>query len=256
MKILRSIPPGFLAGVATTSLLLAGCASPTGSAAKVTSWNPLTWFSGSAGREAGRADERQARAEAQVIDAAQRTAHETLEALSAAPASRPVEIARESAGVTVTLLDQAAGPLTADESAAIREQIRKLLSDNEALRRQGEKIREENRETVGALSEKLAKAEAGREAATKDLQAAFARENELANTLRNQRFILWATVIIAAIGYLGVLYLRFAYGGIPNAIGRGLAELRAKNPGAAGIATEVFDSFLNRDEQRKISQHS
>ena len=146
--------------------------------------------------------------------------------------------------------------LTADESAAIREQIRKLLSDNEALRRQGEKIREQNRETVGALSEKLAKAEAGRAAATKDLQAAFARENELANTLRNQRFILWATVIIAAIGYLGVLYLRFAYGGIPNAIGRGLAELRAKNPGAAGIATEVFDSFLNRDEQRRISQHS
>lgn len=237
-------------------LTLAGCTSPVGSAGKVTVWNPATWFSGSEGRQAGRADERQEKARAEVIDAAQRTAHETVEALAAAPASRPVEIARESAGVTVTLLDQAAGPLTAEESARIREQVRALLSDNEALRRQGEKLRAENRETVATLSDKLAKAEAGREAATKDLQAAFARENELANKLRNQRFILWATIIIGAIGYLGVLYLRFAYGGLPNAIGRGLAELRARDTDAGDLATNIFDTYLNRHEQRRISRNT
>jgi hypothetical protein len=242
--------------LAALTLFLGGCASPTGSAGKVTAWNPLTWFSGSEGRGAGRADERQAKARDAVIEAAQKTAHETAEALASAPASRPVEVARESAGVTVTLLDQAAGPLTAEESARIREQVRKLLSDNDALRREGEQLREDHREAVGVLSGKLQQAEAGRAAATKDLQAAFARENELANTLRNQRFILWGVVILAAIGYLGVLYLRFAYGGVPSAIGRGLAELRTKNPDAGNLATSIFDSYLNRAEQRRIARNT
>lgn len=242
--------------VVILGLLAAGCAHNPGAAGSVTFWNPTTWFSGSAGREADRADQKQAAAEAKVIEAAQRTAHETVEALASAPSSRPVEVARESAGVTVSLLDQAAGPLTAADSAAIREQVRKLLSDNAALRREGEQARQDSREMIGALSEKLAKAEAGKEAATKDLQAAFARENELANTLRNQRFIIWAVVIAAVLGYVGLLYLRLAYGGIPNAIGRGLSELRAKDPAAAGVATQIFDSLLNRAEQQRISRHT
>lgn len=247
------VPP---ATVLACSLLLAGCVARTGSAGSVTLWNPATWFSGSAGRDAGRADAKQEQAERAVIKAAQKTAHETAEALASAPQSRPVEVARESAGVTVGLLDQAAGPLTAEEGARIREQVRKLLSETEELRREGERLRADNRETVGALSARLAKAEAGKDEATRELQAAFARENELANTLRNQRFVLWAVAVLAVVGYAGLWYLRIVYGGMPNAIGRGLAELRAKNPSAAEIATTIFDSHLNRHEQQRISRHS
>jgi hypothetical protein len=242
--------------VLTCSLLLAGCIAPAGSAGKVTLWNPATWFSGSAGRDAGRADAKQEAAERAVIKAAQKTAHETAVALASAPQSRPVEVARESAGVTVGLLDQAAGPLTAEETARVRDQIGKLLSETASLRAEGERLRAENRETVATLSDKLAKAEAGKEAATRDLQAAFVRENELANSLRNQRFILWAVAILAVLGYAGLWYLRIVYGGMPNAIGRGLAELRARNPGAAEAATAIFDSHLNRSEQQRIARHS
>jgi hypothetical protein len=43
---------------------------------------------------------------------------------------------------------------------------------------------------------------------------------------------------------------------MPNAIGRGLAELRARNPGAAEAATMIFDQHLNRSEQQRIARHS
>lgn len=237
-------------------LLLSSCATPPGSAGKVTAWNPMTWFSGSEGRTAARADAKLEGAREKALEAAQKTAHETAEALAVAPASRPVEVARESATATVTMLDQAQGPLTAAEATRIRRQIEALVSENAALRKQGEKLREEERGQLLRISEQLDRAERARDKATGDLQAAFARENELANTLRNQRFIIIAAGILAAIGYLGFLYLRFAYGGIPEAIGRGLSELRMKHPTAGDAATQIFDQYLNRREQTAIAKHS
>lgn len=236
-------------------VLVSGCSSTTG-AGKVTAWNPTTWFSGSAGRTTASANAKVDEAQAKIVKAAQKTAHETKEALVSAPESRPVVVAREAAGQTVTLLDQAAGPLTMEESTRIREQVTKLVSENVQLRQEGEKMRNEARDGMAELSAKLAKAEAGAENASKGLQAAFARENELANQLRNQRFLLIVAVSVAAIGYLGVLYLRFAYGGIPAAIGRGLTQLRTTHPESGDLATKIFDSYLNRNEQHSISRHS
>lgn len=238
-------------------LLLSGCTTTSGgSAAKVTLWNPLTWFSGSAGRESDRAANAEVKAKADAIKAAQKTAHETSQALAAAPDSRPVEVARESAQTTVSLLDQAAGPLTASEVAVIKSQVTNLLSENAKLREEGEKMRLSARENIAELSDKLAKAQARADAATTDLKAAFARENEMANTLRNQRFMLVAVATLAAIGYAASLYLRFAYGSIPQAVGRGLMQLRATDPKAGELATSIFDSLLNRAEQARIAKHS
>lgn len=237
-------------------LLLSACSTGNHGAGKVTVWNPMTWFSGSAGRAAASADVTLDKSKQEAINAAQKTAHETVEALAVAPESRPVAVARESAKTTVTLLDQAQGPLTVDETARIRKQVAALVSENEALRKEGEKLRESSRDELQRISTKLDEAEKAKAKATGDLQAAFVRENEMANTLRNQRFIIYAVAILAALGYAATLYIRFAYGGIPEAIGRGLSELRAKDATAGDLATKVFDSYLNRREQSKIARHS
>lgn len=71
---------------------------------------------------------------------------------------------------------------------------------------------------------------------------------------------LWRTVeimgVLAAIGYGAFLWVRYKYGGIPQALGKGLAELRSKNPEAAALATSIFDTNLNRHEQDAIAQHA
>jgi hypothetical protein len=49
---------------------------------------------------------------------------------------------------------------------------------------------------------------------------------------------------------------RLAYGGIPQAIGKGLTVLRAKNPEAGDLVTSIFDSLSDRAEQRRIQKHA
>lgn len=239
-----------------TIFLLTSCTTANHGAGHVTFWNPMTWFSGHAGRAAASAETKANVARDAAVAAAQKTAHETAEALAVAPESRPVSVARESAKVTVTLLDQAQGPLTVDEVSRIRKQVTALLSENEALRKQGEELRENSRSQLMRISQQLDDAEKAKAKATGDLQAAFVRENELANTLRNQRFVIIAVGILAALGYAAMLYVRFAYGGIPEAIGRGLSELRAKNQPAGDLATQIFDAYLSRKEQSKIARHT
>lgn len=71
---------------------------------------------------------------------------------------------------------------------------------------------------------------------------------------------LWRTIqimgVLAAIGYGLFLWVRYKFGSIPQAVGKGLAELRSKNPEAASLVTSIFDSNLNRHEQSAIAEHA
>lgn len=233
-------------------LLCSGCASGTGA-----KWYaPATWFSAREASAADRADARQDAARTAAIKAAQRLTHETAEALAAAPASRPVEVASEANSGAVALLDQAAGPLTAAELGAISRQVAGLLSENAALRAQAETARTKSRESVATLSDRLARADAAVETAQRDLRTAFDRENALANQLRAQRALLWIVVSVSALLALGWFYVRFVYGGLPIAAGKFMRDLRTQHPDAARLAEPLFDAYLNRGEQALIARHA
>lgn len=233
-------------------LPLSGCA--TGSSAKW--YAPATWFSAAPAAKLDRAISTEETARHAVIRSAQKSAHTTAAALASAPASRPVALATETNTATVALLDQAAGPMQADELSRLRATVAGLLSDNADLRARAEAQRAADARSIGEVSAALAKAEAASEAAASKLRIAFDRENALANELRGQRALLWIAGGVALLLAAGWLYARFALGGIPGAVGRGMAALRARNPAAAMAATEVFDSLLNRDEQRRIAKHA
>ncbi len=237
------------AALIALSLVLTGCASTSGAR-----WyNPGTWFSGSEGRAVVRTEGKVEAASNEVLKAAQKTAHETQLALVAAPESRPVEVARESNDATVSALDQIAGPLTVAEVAGLRAQVAGLLSEVATQRAEAEQARQERRETLAEASTAIDELRAKLAAQQQQLKAGFERENAVANAYRNVKFALFGTAALALIAFVGLTYLRLAYGGIPQAIGRGLGELRLRDPKAGEIATQLFDSYLNRHEQRAIA---
>lgn len=236
------------------SIPLAACSTAGGSGAR---WfAPATWFSSAPAAASDRAEKNEDANRHAVVKAAQRTAHETAGALAAAPASVPVAVAADANASTVALLDQAAGPLKAGEVEKIRANVAGLISEDPKKRAAAEKERAKEKDQIAALSANLERAEAKSERAAADLRAAFTRENELANELRAQRALFWIAGVVAVLVGAAFLYLRFALGGMPSAIGRGLAALRAKSPDAADAATQIFDSYLNRGEQERIRRHS
>lgn len=229
-------------------LLLTGCAGSGGAR-----WYaPATWFSHAPAAAADKAEKKEDTARTAVVKAAQKSSHETALALASAPSSRPVAVAADTNASTVALLDQAAGPLTAEEVAKLRATVAGLLSENAAVRAQAEATRAREQESIADVSAKLARAEQASSTAAEKLRAAFERENALANDLRAQRALLWIAGGVAVLLAAGWLYAQLALGGIPKAVGAGLTALRAKHPDAAALATEVFDSYLNRGEQAAI----
>lgn len=233
-------------------LTLTGCATSTGS-----KWYaPTTWFSHAPADTVDKAEATQDKARSAAVKAAQRATHETAEALAVAPTSRPVEVATESNASAVALLDQAAGPLTAAEVATIRKQVAGLLSENATLRADAERTRTATRADAAKLSDRLAAADAAVLAAGAKLRDAFERENALANELRSQRALAWILGSVAVLGAAAYLYVRFALGGIPGAVGGALRTLRASNPSAADALTPLLDGLLNRHEQAAIAKHA
>lgn len=248
-------------------LALAGCASaPRDTGVRI--WNPLTWFSraeanaaDSAEAKLGEARAKRADARDDVLRAAQRAAHETSLALLSAPASRPVDVATEAAGHATANLDQALGALPAETLAAIRKQVEALVSDNAALRAEGERLRAAQRasdyETAAKLTaaaKRATDAEAVADAARRDLRQAYDRESALANELRAQQFQTWLARAATVAATLAALAYRANAFGLADGVARGLADLRKKQPGVADLATGALDVGLNRAEQTTLSR--
>lgn len=233
-------------------LLMCGCTSNGG-----TRWYaPATWFSHAPASAVDNAERKEDAARDAVIKAAQKASHETAFALAAAPASRPVAVAKETNAEAVALLDQAGGPLDAATVARLRATVSGLLSENASLREAAEKQREAEQRGIAEVSAALAKAEKQSDEAQGKLRAAYDRENALANELRSQRALLWIAGGIAALLAAGWVYAQFALGGIPMAAGKALRELRTTRPDIAAVVTPLFDSYLNRHEQAQIAKHT
>lgn len=233
-------------------VVMVGCAS---SSTNVKAWNPFTWFSGSEARTQAKAAARVDEKREAVFKAAQIAGHEAATALAAAPASRPVEVATESANTASALMDQALGAPTVGELAALRARVTALLSENESVRSAAEKERASIRADAAALSRELAAASAARAKAEANLAGAFARENAIANKYRNLMFGFWAAVAIALLTAAGWIYLKFSVGGLPGALGRILAAADQKHPEQAELFRGLLDTHLNRSEQSSIAGH-
>lgn len=240
-------------GIVCVLLLLTGCAT---SGTNVRAWNPFTWFSGSEGRKVDSTSTKEEKARHAAVKAAQESAHATAVALSKAPASLPVAKATDFNSQTVTLLDQAEGPLTVAEKGKAAAIAEKVVSEDPLVRKQGEVELAKWRDDFSEISARLARAEAASETASKELRQAFTRENALANELRNERLIRWAACGVAVLLGIGWLYVRFALGGVPVALGRAMSDLRVKHPRVADTLTPFLDQYLNRHEQQLVARNA
>ena len=179
----------FLPCLILACLFTTACTSPGPGESRF--WAPSTWGKGSEGKAVEKAVRAEEKASAPVLQAARTAAHEAILALAAAPASRPVEVATHSATQAATLLDQIAGPLTAQEASDIRTRIAQLLSENEAIRAKAEKDRTDRDAALAKLSNRYQEAQEALTKAQGDLTAAFAREHAAANEARLFRARLW-----------------------------------------------------------------
>jgi hypothetical protein len=233
-------------------LALAGCSSGVG----MRWWNPATWRSASEAHATDRAESRRDAKREEVIKAAHREVAKSTEALRSAPASREVELASRFSENADALLTQATGAITIGEWQALKKLVADLRSENEQVRAAAEQSQQASETAIAGLSAELAAAQTRLTAATSRLREAFDRENALANQLRNERLIRWGLAGAAIILAAGWLYVRFALGGLPMAAGKLMRDLRAKHSGAADIVEPIFDSYLNRYEQRAIAKYA
>ena len=237
--------------VALPLILLTGCASGTSG---VKWFAPATWFSGAPATAVDKAEDKQDAARRLAIRAAQKSVHETAEALAVAPDSRPVDVATEANASALGLLDQAAGPLTASDLATIRKQVAGLLSDNAKLRAAAEKDRGNIRETYAALSDRLAKADQAVISAGSKLREAFERENALANQLRSQHALMWILGGVAVVAAIAWGYLQVTLGGLPSALGAARRALEIKSPDLAAAVAPFYSDALDRNEKAAIKR--
>ena len=232
-------------GLILSLLLFSGCATGTGGHW----WAPSTWGKHKPADNVDNAIKVEDKAREAVLKAAQKSAHETSFALSAAPHSRPVSVATSFNADTVSLLDQATGALAAPDLSRLRETVAGLLSENAELRSKAEASQRAEQSNIAAVAGKLAEAQVKTEDAEKKLRGAFDRENALANELRSQRAFLWILGALALLAVIGAVYLRMALGGIPTALGGALSKL---TPDARESITAQLDSYLNRSEQALV----
>ena len=150
----------------------------------------------------------------------------------------------------------------ADADAALKAkdvEVQSLAKDNAALGAKIPGLESTVKAKDEALSAKTALVAEKTASVATFAEKAYQKEKE-AGSLSALCGNLWTTVelmaALAAIGYGLFLWARWKFGGIPQALGKGLAELRAKHPELGTIATDIFDKNLNRHEQAQIAQHA
>lgn len=252
-------------------------------------WNPTTWASRAAPARVDRAQdnrdeaaEAKRKAEAALIDAAQRETAKTGHALASAPDSKPVRLARRFNANALALMAQVR-PLTAEESMQLQGLVADLMSDNEQIARDAElrqigdeaKAANLSRELTEATT-KLERKDAALSAANANLREAYDRENALANQVRNFWFVLGLLAFLWVAGNLLSYAARLSPGLAPIAgfvngiaapalafaeararagltkVGHAMAEARAKLPEAAEVLTHIFDRNTDADHQQAI----
>ena len=225
--------------------LLAGCVSQPG-------WSllrPGTWFQG---RAAAAVVENQTQ-ETKVADTAVTAAHEeifkTTLALADAPASLQVEVARRTAGNAVAILNQRE-PLSAAKVFDAQTVVKGLL----ARVTTAEAAQQKAEGNISALAEQLEsiRTQAKKLADARDAEAA--KNLELANELRNERFLKYGGMALSGILGLAAFAYRANLFSLQGGVANGLAALHAKL-GAGDTSTAAIDTLQHEIDALTTPAH-
>jgi hypothetical protein len=247
-------------GFAGALLFLSGCSTPQ---PKATWWNPGTWFSGRAGDrvDAHREDVREHQTDLllkqdNLVRLAQEEARLTGFALEAAPASPPVDLARGFSDSTILTLSEASGATDELRIQELKQLISGLLSENEEIRTDAEKLLAgKDREISASIEEKedaqlaLDQAKAELAESVGLLEVAFDRENALANKYRNIRFLFILLIVLFVVIIAAQVYFRFVGMGALRGI-IGSVERFKGDPGMDDLLTDISRSMNN--SQKKL----
>ena len=246
-------------GFSVVALLFVGCSTPQ---PKATWWNPGTWFSGRAGDrvDAHREDVRDHQTDLllkqdNLVHLAQEEARLTGFALEAAPASPSVDLARGFSDSTILTLSEASGATDELRIQELRQLISGLLSENEEIRADAEKLLTEKDIQISSKIEDKNQAEAALlEAKAKLaesvglLEVAFDRENALADKYRNVRFAFIGFIILALVVGAVFLYLRFVGMGALGSIVGSIERFKGQR-GMDDLLTDISRSMNNSQKK-------
>jgi len=190
---------------------------------------------------------------------------------------RPLLLSLDFSLQAQDLLDQSLGIPPADQVAAWRNLVGRLVSDNAQIRQQAESERTADAKEIGLLSERFAQATAATQRAnTRALD--YAKESEgLADFARKLKLGFFGLVGLIALGTILSLVARFfpafslaskvvnsvvapgitfvanrAEEGLKR-IGQGMASLRTTLPGAEALIAQHFNVVTDADHQAIIA---
>lgn len=182
-------------------------------------------------------------------------------ALTSALGSLPQDKANEIMQIVSQSLSGAADQLSqANATLAIRDkELAVATAERSALQNQIPALQtalETKSKAVEAQSAVVAEKTASVVTYAEKLAAKEKENGGLGSLINNFWTTLEIMAGIATLGYAGFAYVKWKYGGIAGAVGKGLSELRAQHPEAAALATSIFDTHLDRSEQTVIAQHA
>jgi hypothetical protein len=262
----RDRGPLYFCGIVAAAALLSGCVFGPGKAG-FSLTNPGSWFSH---REASSADRAEARADAaaekvdaardDLLRAAQREVHRGALAIAEETMlSRPVVITTDAVGNAAAALDQALGPIPAEQMMELRQRVAALLSEVEAVRTAAEQAQARDTAALLDAARQLAAAQAraaelqeALDLRQAELRKAFDRENALAN---KQRALQWAAgfgIGFSVLAGIAALYAKFTYGGGLKSIVGAIDSFRKtrgdSDPGVSALLTKLNDWMTDKEK--------
>ena len=126
----------------------------------------------------------------------QEAAHKAKEALSAAPESRPVEVAKDFASEVVASMDQALGAPQVGETAQWKDLVQRLLSEDAKIRAKAEAERNADRAEIARLSDRLAEASAATVRAEEKAMKYAKEVDRIADILRKAIWLIGGVVVL------------------------------------------------------------
>lgn len=226
------------------SCLVAGCATVSG---------PQGILGRIFGRKASAAAKAEAKAtelENGVVTFAHAEVFKTSLALSAAPQSLPVDIARRTNTNALELLNQRE-PLAAQVAADAREIVEGLL----AQKAEAEVKQKAAEATSLGMAQKLQTIRKEALRLAKQAEAEAQRNLELANQLRWANIIKWSGIAASTIfGLLAIAY-RLNIGRLQSGVANVIATVQQKHGQAAGEAARgAADAILHTGEQKGVAR--